>query len=57
MKKNTLKLSKLNPAEREEIYRVLSQGTKLTASKSTNKGWIDTPLFLSVEEQKQLKLF
>ncbi|WP_159102671.1 hypothetical protein [Flectobacillus major] len=57
MKIHKKQLKELTLFEREELYKILTEGTKITAGKTQNKGWIDTPLFLSVEEQKQMKLF
>ena len=57
MKIQKKQLKELTLFEREELYKILTEGTKITAGKTQNKGWIDTPLFLSVEEQKQMKLF
>ncbi len=57
MKIQKKQLKELTLFEREELYKILTEGTKITAGKTQNKGWIDTPLFLFVEEQKQMKLF
>ncbi|MDI9871329.1 hypothetical protein [Flectobacillus roseus] len=57
MKITKKQLKGLTLFEKEELYKILTEGTKITAGKAQNKGWVDTPLFLSAEEQKQMKLF
>lgn len=57
MKISKKQLKGLTLFEREELYKILTEGTKITAGKTQNKGWVDTPLFLSAEERKQMKLF
>ena len=57
MKIKKHEFNKLNKQEKEELLDLLNNGTKLTVGRQANRGWVDTPLFLSVEEEKQLKLF
>ena len=57
MKIKKHEFNKLDKQEKEDLIELLKNGTKQTVGKQANKGWIDTPLFLSVEEEKQLKLF